>query len=146
MTRAGFPATIEFESTDFTTRAPVPMTQLSLISTPFNIVVLLPNQTLFPTTIDFEGKGVYRDTETGVWKKIYLVLVKNILYFFSSPMDIFNQIRPQRILDITNYSIRSAVVSSKSSCFEIAFNFEVYTISVKDDEMKSLWLIEKLNE
>ena len=55
-------------------------------------------------------------------------------------MDIFKQVLPKRILDITNYTIRSTVLSSKTSCFEIAYNFEVHTISVKDDETKSLWL------
>ena len=56
-------------------------------------------------------------------------------------MNIFNHVVPTRVIDITNYSIRSTVISSKSSCFEIAFEYEVHTISVQDEKTKCLWLI-----
>ncbi|EKE37716.1 hypothetical protein ENUP19_0020G0026 [Entamoeba nuttalli] len=90
---------------------------------------------------DFEGEATYRDLQTGIWEPCYLMLIGSILYIYKNTVDIFNGITPIKMIDVSNFIIKSPIVSARPSSFEISFRYEVNTFSVKDDESKSLWLI-----
>ncbi|ELP84240.1 Rho/RAC guanine nucleotide exchange factor, putative [Entamoeba invadens IP1] len=90
---------------------------------------------------DFESEAYYRDNQTGMWNICYLVLIGSIIYVFDNAISLVNKAPPIKQVDVTNFSLKSPVISTKPSSFEISFRYEEHTFAAKDDEAKTLWMV-----
>ncbi|KAL7718867.1 Protein with RhoGEF and ArfGAP domains [Entamoeba marina] len=90
---------------------------------------------------DFESMAMYHDRSSGKWVKRYIMLLNSLLCIYEDPYDAHVKNKPLNIINVSTHVIRSPAVCSRPGTFEISFRYEVHHFCVKDDEIKSLWLV-----